>query len=142
MFVRQRKRALILLYIGAAALGIFLFFAFPDGALPHFLGASSLTYALIFFIAGESLPVSFLLLSWLAVFPLALLVCSLIAWKRQNYRPFSAVIILEIAISLLFLIVKLCMGNTFQLGFLIAGLLLRCVFGGWIVYELSRPEVA
>ncbi len=134
MFVRQRKRALILLYIGAAALGILLFFAFPDGALPHFLGASSLAYALMF-------P-SFLSLAWLAVFPLALPVCSLIAWKKEKYRPFSVLVILEIAVSLLFLIVKICMGNPYRLGLSIAGLLLRCVFGGWIVRELSAPEPA
>ena len=141
MFVRQRKRTLILLYIGAVILGVLLFFALSGLELQHFIGASSLIYALLFFLAGDSLPVAFLSLSWLAVFPIALLICSLIAWKRQNYRPFSAVIILELAISLLYIIATLCMGNTYQLGSLVAGLLLRCVFGGWLVHELSRPDV-
>ena len=128
----------IKLYFIMAFSGFILWIPFPE--LVHFMGPSSLYYALLFAIGiGRSL-MSCLALTWILLCIIALTFGYIMARRKQMYTPFILIVSLELAVSLLFAIFKITSANYTDLKIILIGFCIRLLYYMvmlYLIYHLN-----
>ena len=122
----SRLLAICHTYILSIFLGIILWIPFPKSI--HFFGASSVFYAFLLAVSRISSALTFFSITWIVLFSIGIVACFLIARVSNYYKPFICVIVIELAVSLVFLIIKLSLQNYADLLAAFIGLIMRILF--------------
>ena len=119
----SRQLIICRMYLFSILLSIVLWFLFPNSI--HFFGASSLVYAFLSAISRVSSALTFLSISWIFVFSVGIIVCFLIAKRKDYYVPFFFALAIELVVSLAFLVIKIVLRNYTDLLLSFVGLTIR-----------------
>lgn len=134
----SRQLIICCIYLVSILLGIVLWFPFPNTI--HFFGASSLFYAFLLAISSVSSALTFLSISWIIVFSVGIIVCFLIAKRKDYYVPFFFAIAIEIVVSLAFLVIKIVLRNYTDLLLSFVGLTIR-LFSFFIIWKIKGQPI-
>jgi len=132
-------QSLIDLHAVTSIVGIAVWIPFPD--VIDFTGAASLSYAFLFAVGvGKSL-ISYLALAWIPVFIICAVVSYIVARRKQKYTPFGVVVVLELLVSLAFIIAKLAVGHYTGIWLFALGFILRAVLFAIALLIIRKTHV-
>lgn len=132
---------LIIAYIASVILGLILWFPFP--AVADFVGASSLIYSFLYAMGMGASWFSYLVLAWIPIYLLSIVVCCIIAKKKQSYVPFCVTVGMDLLVSLAFIVQIIVTLNCADMLTLEIGLVVRTFVYILAVYYMlmhSRRE--
>lgn len=110
-----------LLTIGSIAVWIFA----PQWS--HFFGANSILELFLFSISLENPLVLFFYLVWLLIFIVSFVISYILAINK-NATPFVSLVAVDLLISIVLLIYKICISNYTDLLFMFTGWFVRVLF--------------
>ena len=137
----DKKRLIVIAYTLILVLSIIIWFICPSETMIHFFNACSMIYCFLIAMALGRCLVSYLALGWAASFLPVVFICSIIAVKKKNYIPFSAVIALELMISLVMIAIKIYLKNYNSLSVALVGLVFRSILCYGIIRALNSNTI-
>lgn len=125
MNANSKKIFIIIIYILSVILGSLFWTIYPSD-LVHFFGASSLVYSFVLATSLGRCLTSYLLLSWIVLFPLLLIVSFFIAKKKKSYALFIISAGVELVVTALQLALKYFIAGTFLFFFMTFAFFVKC----------------
>ena len=110
----------------------------PMYQIPFLCGSSTIIYAFLLFV-GDNKNLAIVCALWGVIFLVALIICYILAWKKEFMLPFLIVAALNIAFVVFAIAFKIHDANYVGMTETIMNLILNCLYYCWIVYEYQRP---
>lgn len=128
------------LYILAVLFGLILWFFAPTWS--HFIGACSLTDALVCSLSVQKRLVAVLVLCWIPLWGCALVTSYVFARRHQITFPFLLTVGSDLVLSLLFIVYKIYISNYTELFTMILGLIIRILCFICLIVFLRKHKLS